>query len=187
MIRKLIVTSATLTLAMGSSAALAGQDDRYDEGGRQGGSLEYARVLDVDPIVREVRVQVPRQECWDEARPVPGAAPMPPAGGAILGGVIGGVLGHQVGSGDGRRVATVAGALIGSAIGHNAATRSSSRYVPATETVERCETRYESRVEQRVEGYRVRYEYGGRQYRTRLPYDPGERMRVQVSVVPAGR
>ncbi|MCC7199757.1 MAG: histidine kinase, partial [Gammaproteobacteria bacterium] len=55
------------------------------------------------------------------------------------------------------------------------------------ETVERCETRYESRVEQRVEGYRVRYEYGGRQYRTRLPYDPGERMRVQVSVVPAGR
>src|SRR5690606_33054668 len=25
----------------------------------------YARVVDVDPIVRQVRVETPRRECWD--------------------------------------------------------------------------------------------------------------------------
>jgi hypothetical protein len=30
----------------------------------------------------------------------------------------------------------------------------------------------------------VTYEYHGRMYSTVMPYDPGERMRVRVSVVP---
>ena len=36
----------------------------------------------------------------------------------------------------------------------------------------------------RVAGYRVTCEYAGRQYVTRMPYDPGERIRVRVAVTP---
>ena len=36
----------------------------------------------------------------------------------------------------------------------------------------------------RVSGYDVTYEYGGRTYRTRTGYHPGERMRVRVDVRP---
>ena len=37
----------------------------------------------------------------------------------------------------------------------------------------------------REAGYQVDYEYCGQRYSTRLPYDPGERLRVQVAVRPA--
>lgn len=142
-----------------------------------------ARVLEVDPIVRRVRVEVPRRECWDEVRTAQrshGEA----AGPMILGGIIGGVLGSQVGSGRGRDAATVAGTLIGASIGHDTAARRVSG-PPEEYTVERCATRYESRYEERVEGYRVTYEYLGREYTTEMPYDPGDRIRVQVAVSPA--
>jgi uncharacterized protein YcfJ len=51
--------------------------------------------------------------------------------------------------------------------------------------VQRCATRYENEYEERIDGYRVTYEYNGREHTTRLPYDPGERMRVRVAVAPA--
>ena len=38
--------------------------------------------------------------------------------------------------------------------------------------------------ESRIVGYRVAYEYHGRNYTTVLPYDPGNRLRVRVSVDP---
>ena len=38
--------------------------------------------------------------------------------------------------------------------------------------------------ESRIVGYRVTYEYHGHLYTTVLPYDPGPRMPVQVSVAP---
>ena len=38
---------------------------------------------------------------------------------------------------------------------------------------------------ERIEGYDVTYEYAGREYVTRMPYDPGERIRVRVDVTPA--
>jgi hypothetical protein len=33
----------------------------------------------------------------------------------------------------------------------------------------------------------VTYEYQGRTYQTRLPYDPGEKIRIRVAVSPAER
>lgn len=144
-----------------------------------------ARVLEVDPIVRRVRVEVPRQECWDEVRT---AAPRrrhgEAAGPMILGGIIGSVIGSQVGSGRGQDVATVAGTLIGASIGHDTAARRASS-PPEEYTVERCATRYQSRYEERIEGYRVTYEYLGREYTTEMPYDPGDRIEVEVAVTPA--
>jgi len=38
-----------------------------------------------------------------------------------------------------------------------------------------------------LQGYEVRYLYDGREYTTRLPYDPGTRLRVNVDVQPENR
>jgi len=148
---------------------------------------DMARVVAVDPIVRRVRVDSPRRECWEEVRTAyPERSHAESAGPMILGGIIGGVIGHQVGSGRGRDIATAAGTLIGASIGHDTAARRSSRSgAPEEYTVERCETRRVSAYEERVEGYHVTYEYLGREYSTELPYDPGDRIRVRVAVAPA--
>jgi len=192
------------TLALTSQAVWADRDRHNDRhNGRDKGrytDTDYARVLDVDPIVRRVRVSEPRRECYQETRYETDryyedrdrgryASERPAAGSMILGGIIGAAVGNQIGSGDGRRAATVAGALIGSAIGHDTAGRRTNRgerayTVERPYTVERCDVRYDERWEERIEGYRVTYEYNGRQFTTRLPYDPGPRLRVQVNVRP---
>ncbi|MCB1625917.1 MAG: glycine zipper 2TM domain-containing protein [Pseudomonadales bacterium] len=184
--------------------------NRYDPGrpdsARYDG-YDYARVLDVDPIRTRVRVRTPQRECWQETHYDGGyrggsydsqyraGRPMPSAGSMILGGIIGAAVGNQIGSGDGRRAATVAGAIIGSAVGHDAAARRDTQRSYNRDayyddrgreySVERCETRYRNDWEERIDGYRVTYEYNGVRQTTRLPYDPGERLRVRVDVRPA--
>jgi len=147
------------------------------------GDYDYAPVTRVEPIVRQVRIETPRRECYDDVRYVDSNPPQA-AGRTLLGGIIGGVIGHQIGHGHGNDFATVAGAAIGAGIGYNSAMR---QYGTQTreETVERCDVRYDHEVEERIEGYRVTYEYNGREYTTRLPYDPGERIKVRVAVAPA--
>lgn len=147
------------------------------------GYYDYAEVTRTEAIARTVRVNTPREECWEEQVPVresgyTSATPM------ILGGIIGGVAGHQVGKGRGNDVATVAGTILGGSIGRDvgAANRSDSVHSVA-ET--RCRQVDDYREEQRVEGYRVFYRYNGNDYETRMPHDPGERIRVQVNVQPA--
>ena len=147
---------------------------------------EYARVVNVEPIVRHVRVESPRRECWDESRYVESRPHIsePEVGGrTLLGGIIGGVIGHQFGSGRGRDAATVAGSVIGASVGYDSASRRSSQV--EEQVVQRCDVRYERNYEERIDGYRVTYEYNGREYDTRLPYDPGEKIRVRVAVAPA--
>jgi uncharacterized protein YcfJ len=109
----------------------------------------------------------------------------------ILGGIIGAALGNQIGRGDGRRAATVAGAVIGSAIGHDVGEKRNANSGPVyTESrpydVQRCEVHDEESFEDRVDGYRVTYEYCGRRQTMVLPYDPGDRVRVRVDVQPVG-
>ncbi|HPF27243.1 MAG TPA: glycine zipper 2TM domain-containing protein [Steroidobacteraceae bacterium] len=209
----LSVAAAAVALALGASSVMAGDgryavDDRYGNGRYDG--YDYARVIDVDPIRTRVRVRTPQRECWQEtryddrgyddgygysygdSRYAGGRAPQS-AGSMILGGIIGAAVGNQIGSGDGRRAATVAGAIIGSAVGHDAAARRDARqsyargrddYRGREYAVERCETRYRDDWEERIDGYRVTYEYNGMRQTTRLPYDPGERVRVRVDVRP---
>ena len=47
-----------------------------------------------------------------------------------------------------------------------------------------CRTVTEQRARETVVGYRVTYRYGGETATTRLSYDPGERMPVNVSLSP---
>lgn len=48
----------------------------------------------------------------------------------------------------------------------------------------RCRTVTEQRAHERITAYRVTYRYGGETATTRLSYDPGERMPVNVSLSP---
>jgi uncharacterized protein YcfJ len=197
MLSKVVTGLMAAGLLLTGQAAFAGDHGKWRAGRYDrpySPEYDYARVIDVDPIVRQVRVTTPKRECWTETRyeevqtggydPRRGSA-----GSMILGGIIGAAIGNQIGRGDGRRAATVAGAVIGSAIGHDAAGRRARNAGPVyTETrpydTERCEVRYDESYEERIDGYRVTYEYAGRRQTTQLPYDPGDRIRVRVDVRP---
>ncbi|HLA70924.1 MAG TPA: glycine zipper 2TM domain-containing protein [Steroidobacteraceae bacterium] len=163
-------------------------DSRYDD--RDDGAYDYAKVIDVQPLVTRVRVSTPEQECWDETRYDQGGYRGPDsrtAGGTLLGAVIGAAIGNQIGHGDGRRAATAAGAIIGAGIGNNQAQRRAGypSAPPREYRVQRCETRYHDEWQERTDGYRVTYLYQGRRQVTELPYRPGDRIRVRVDVSPA--
>jgi uncharacterized protein YcfJ len=182
-------------MALAAQSAMAGGhqgqyrgDSRNFEPG-----YDYGRVVAVDPLVNRVRVSVPTQDCFDETRYEEGGyrrTTNGKVGATLVGGLLGAVVGSQFGHGDGRRVATVAGAALGAAVGNQTATsnRGERGYYeePRAYPVQRCQTRYEDRYEERIEGYRVSYVYDGRRYTTQMPYDPGERIRIRVDVRPAG-
>lgn len=178
---------AIVSLALSAPAANAGQ---YAVGKSRASHAvyDYAKVLSVEPIVRYVTVEAPVRECWQEEREYRATHRARSPGGTLVGAIIGGVVGHQFGSGRGNDVATVAGTLIGAAVGNDVGNRRSGerdydrRY---SRPVERCATRYQSREEERIDGYDVVYRYKGQRYATRMPYDPGDRLRVRVDVRPS--
>ncbi len=128
--------------------------------------------------------------------------PAPPSertigAGTVIGAIIGGVVGHQFGRSSGGRdvgtgVGVVAGGLIGNQIENSPPANAGQAYVqggparvdyiPETRNVQRCQTVYDNRDE--VTGYNVAYRYQGRDYTTRMAYDPGSSMRVQVNLTP---
>jgi uncharacterized protein YcfJ len=198
-------TQRLATLAVAGSlflppAVVAGHRHGY----RADRPIEYARVIDVEPLVRNVTIEVPVRECVEtEAwEPGPSHYQQPYAGGhprstvvpTVAGGVIGGVIGDRFGGGEGRDAMRLLGALVGAAIGHDAGQRRQYQYAAAPYAVAspgraypvtECLTRYEPRTEQRVDGYRVTYEYHGREYVTHTTEEPGQRIPVEVDVRPA--
>lgn len=159
---------------------------------------EWARVESVQPITE--RTPINRQECWNEqrrgyedrqvTRQDNGAVIGP---GTVLGAIAGGVIGHQFGnSSGGRDRGTAAGAIVGGLVGHevdkqNGAVGDGSsttevERVPVTHDVQRCRTVQE--VREVAVGYDVRYRFAGREFVTRLPYDPGPKMHIAVEIHP---
>lgn len=174
---KTALATAVCGLLISTSPAQARHDD--------GAVWTYAKVVDVDPIYREVRIREPRQVCEDvpvvERTHYRGG---PDPGSVLVGAVIGGVIGHQFGGGRGNDVATAAGAVIGASEGAQRSSRG-SRVVEREVIETRCETVREARYASRIEGYDVTYRYHGRLYHTQTRYDPGRRIRVRVDVTPA--
>jgi uncharacterized protein YcfJ len=146
---------------------------------------------------RRVRRPVQEQYVASESRGSSGA-------GAVLGAIIGGVVGHQFGnSSGGRDHGTAAGAIVGGLIGNSVEKENSrgdsvdSGYrrasrdevqverIPVTRDVQRCNVVSESRDE--IRGYDVRYRYHDQEYTTRMSYDPGPTIPVNVEVRPAYR
>lgn len=163
-----------------------------------GSGVDYARVVDVTPIVQRVRVATPARECWQETEYQTirhetrgyGTGRVQSAAPTIAGGIIGGVIGRQFGSGSGRDAMTAVGALVGASMGAQAAHNQAYgptrvAYEERPVTVERCETTTSYREEERIEGYRVTYVYADREYVTTMASHPGTSIPVRVSVVPS--
>ena len=170
------------------AAMLLGSNAWADNGYRNSGAqFDYAKVISAEPIINYVTVKTPVQECWEEMQyyTVDNNAGQRGAS-TLLGAIIGGVVGHQIGSGSGNDAATVAGTMIGAAIGNSSARKHQGTAAEQhARPVERCETRYRSHQEERVNGYRVMYRYHGQKYMTEMPYDPGNRIKVRVDIRPA--
>jgi uncharacterized protein YcfJ len=171
---KFIAASAAAAVTLAGGVAQAG--DRHRHAG-----VDYARVIDVQPLVERVRYREPVEECWEEPRRVGGSDR---TGAMLIGGVLGAVVGNQFGSGSGRRVATVAGAVLGGAVGREAAGRDAHDHRDRVRYEQRCVVHEQSRVDERIRAYRVAYRYHGRDYVTELPYDPGPRLRVAIDARP---
>ncbi len=140
-----------------------------------------ARVVRATPVYQTIEINEPQQKCHDETVVYEKSKRNDGTAGTVLGGIIGGVLGHQIGKGRGRTVATIAGAVAGGVIG-NHASRSKPDRSRRTERVCRTVNRY--REERQLNGYDVTYRYQGRTFRTMLGHNPGNRLRVRVTINP---
>jgi uncharacterized protein YcfJ len=191
--RKIFAGAVAIVLGATSIAAQAdhgryARERGHDRDGYR--DQDYARVLQVEPLLERVRYSEPVEQCWTEDRyRDDGRAGYRPdrTGAAIVGGAVGAILGSTIGHGDGRRAATLGGAFLGAALGSEAARNDQRGYrEPRVESVQRCRTSYQDRYDERVVAYRVTYVYNGRREVTRLAYDPGRYLRVAVDVRPLG-
>jgi uncharacterized protein YcfJ len=187
---KLTLTITCLALSCGSAAVRADHNEASYRGASSQAFYDYAKVVDVDPIVTRRYLTTPHEECHVEKtgyyREVrrhnrPSFAPI------LLGSIIGGVVGHQFGDGNSRKVLTAAGALVGGSIAHHSTQRrhgeETYQYVPRTER--HCTVVEEVTEIDHIEGYNVTYRYKGNTFVKRTERHPGERIRIRVEVTPA--
>lgn len=147
-------------------------------------SYDYATVLSATPISQIFTYQQPRQECWVETVSRPGHREHS-ATGTILGGVIGAAIGNQLGHKKrNKQVGAVAGALLGASIGNDISRRNAPYHGGYSDQVEQCRTLQETVEEERVVGYDVTYRYQGRNYHTRTNTDPGDSIRLKLTMTP---
>lgn len=159
------IASLAVIFALASGTAMAEQ--HYGQ----------ARVISATPEYE--RVHVPDQECRDE--PVSGRPYYRSGersyGGSVIGGITGALVGNQIGRGHGKEAATALGAITGAIVGDRL---QNSNDTWEARSERRC--RDISRWENHLTGYRVVYEYAGHRYATVMANDPGNYVRVRVSV-----
>jgi uncharacterized protein YcfJ len=145
--------------------------------------VDNARVRSSTPVYSDV--QVPRTECTTQTVVAQSSAPahQPNLVGAGLGAVAGGLLGHTVGGGNGKTAATAVGAVAGALVGNEVANRNANAQGARTPAeVQNCTTVKETQT--RLVGYRVRYEWSGREFESMVRGEPGKMLAVRVSVTP---
>ncbi len=185
---KMNANKTTLLLVLLTVSFTVNADFKHHNNFDKSGFIAYAKVIDVTPVYREVKVSTPVKECWKE--PVThtrrtGHGSSHSAGGILAGGLIGGIIGHQFGKGRGNKVSTAVGTLIGAQIGHDASrgghTSSQSIY---TRYENFCEVQNQVSYEEILDGYKVTYRYKGKKYQTEMPYDPGKKIKLKISIEP---
>lgn len=177
--RHVILSSVLTALACSTGTALA---DPFKHRRDDDSHRDQARVISSYPLFEQVAV--PRRVCRHVTVPVHphSAEASPDLGGAVIGGIAGGLIGSHLGRGDGRVASAAVGALAGTLIGQNLSSRPHGHGHGLEREVSRCHTVEE--WENRITGYQVTYEYGGRFYTTRVPHDPGPFLNVRISVQP---
>lgn len=141
-------------------------------------ATEYGTVLSSTPVLASVPVT--QRECVAERAATP--AREGSGVGALAGAVVGAAIGNAFGSGTGRALSTGIGMIAGAALGNHAEAEEVARSAPPAQ---RC--RDVTRYEQRAIGYDVVYDYQGVQRSVRLAQPPGDRIALEVQVMPAGQ
>ena len=137
---------------------------------------EVGQVISRTPVYQQVAV--PRQTC--SQAPV-AVQPQTTGAGALMGAIAGGAVGNSIGRGDGRALATMAGVIGGAILGDKIESPGAAQVQNQTT----CTT--QNVYENRLVGYHVVYEFGGKQYSVQLPQDPGPTIQLQVTPVGAPR
>lgn len=187
---KAIVGSIGLLFAVNGPVGTVYAGPAYTESGYEAqgygepaSRYEFGTVVESHPIMQIYRHKEPQQQCWDE--PVTyQSRRKESATGTILGGIIGAAIGNGVGHGrDNKRIGAVAGAVLGASIGNDLSRK--GRHGRTHQSVEqRCRTVYEEVEEERVVGYQVKYRYAGHTYTTETAQDPGNSIKLKVTVMP---
>lgn len=166
-------TSLIAALLAASGAAQAGPGR-----GNGDGFTARAQVLASTPVFETINE--PRRECWTETvgYETQSYRESNNGGGAIIGAIAGGLIGSTVGKGNGKVAAAAVGAATGAVVGDRW-NDGGTRYESRPQQVERCRTHDDHR--QVINGYDVRYRFQGHEYSTRLPYDPGKWLTLNVS------
>lgn len=173
---------------LGASTALAGGHD-HGRGRGHGHAHHHhhhapavvsARVVSVEPVVRYVTVDRPREQCWNEVVREP-VRPFGVAGQTAAGSIVGAAIGRQFGSGNDRDTLTVLGAVAGGAVAHRRAIANGG-YATRDVAVQRCEVVRDRVSERIVDGYNVTYRLDGRHYTMRTDRHPGAW--VQLTAAP---
>lgn len=147
-------------------------------------SYDYATVIESQPVYTTVKINTPREECWQEQVIYEDRGRSRHPLGTVLGGVIGGALGNAAGHNkSNKRVGAVVGAVLGATVG-NVIASSNAPSVRRQETQERCKVYQDYREEERLIGYQVRYRYNERTYSTRMDTDPGDTIKVRLAISP---
>ena len=164
------------------------------------GRVEYADVVDIDPItekqdlyaqvigtepVRETSTtSTPREVCEDvvvqERLPERDGN----VGGTVAGAVIGGLVGNQIGGGNGRKLATVGGAVAGGMIG-NRVDRNHVGGQVVNRTERRCHTTSSTSSSSRTVAWNVTYRNpDGTTGTMRTDRKPGDRIALGSEDIP---
>ncbi|HEX6834866.1 MAG TPA: glycine zipper 2TM domain-containing protein [Rudaea sp.] len=180
---------AALMLLCGSACWAQDHRNAPAPGDETAVHYSWADVLRVNPVYEDVgeaanEPATQRQECYDEQ--VPTAQPQNDnrVSGTIIGGIIGGLIGNTFGRGNGRKATTAAGVVAGAAVGNSVAAQQGAE--PGYRVERHCRmVDVQAQPQRRIVAYDVEYRYRGEIYMSRIAYDPGDRMRVRVSVLPA--
>ena len=171
---RILNTTLIAALLAASGAAQAGPGR-----GDGDGFTTRARVLSSTPVYDTVNE--PRRECWTDTvgQETRSYRDGNNSGGAVLGAIAGGLIGSTVGKGNGKVAAAAVGAATGAVVGDRWNDGGNRYYESRPRQVERC--REHDNYRQVVSGYDVRYRFQGNEYSTRLPYDPGRWLTLNVS------
>ncbi|VAW91230.1 hypothetical protein MNBD_GAMMA23-1429 [hydrothermal vent metagenome] len=177
MLTGLATMITAIPLAHASPTGYAANPSNFDN------FIVKAKVVNVTPIFRYVRINTPSERCYREPVSHTNYNDGNRNGKMLLGGLIGGIIGNNIGHGKSRKARAVVGALVGSQIGSNLADKQAYR-VRHAGYQQRCNTQNISKTRKQIDGYNVSYKFRGRIFTTKMPYDPGHKIALRVNLSP---
>lgn len=172
---KFIATALSAALLMTASSGFADSSRHYQQDYEAAMYYDYAKVTRVEPVYG----YGPSRDCgYQPAALSSGGNGKAPVTAMVVGGLVGGLVGSQIAGNGNHTVGAVAGAATGATAGYFIGRGQDGETLYAYDDGCR-EQRHRS-----ITGYDVTYKYGGQTFHSRLPYDPGKRLRLQVALQP---